>query len=81
MATGTTLLERLPTELLSQIITSYLKENGSITVITQVCRRLRHVAFGMQSIWTTIRILTTDTFFKLQPESQYGYKDVRNFLH
>jgi hypothetical protein len=54
------LLERLPTEVLSEIIDLYIFDTGDIAGITHICSRIRQVAFGMTTIWNDILILTID---------------------
>jgi hypothetical protein len=76
-AAGTSLLERLPTELLSLIVTIFLEDDDNIIAITQVSRRFRQVAFGMSSIWRAIRLLTENPIFY---EPSYKYEEVRD-LH
>jgi hypothetical protein len=54
------LLERLPTEVLSEIIDLYIFDTGDIAGITHICNRIRQVAFGMITIWNDILILTIE---------------------
>jgi hypothetical protein len=61
---------RLPTEILSEIVDHSLNLGIDITTITQICTRVRNAAFGMTTIWRSI---------KLQPDSwhyrpRYGYR-------
>jgi hypothetical protein len=73
-AAGASSLERLPTELLSQIVTIFVEESNDIITITQISRRLRQVVFGTSSIWRAISLLTTS----YDDRPQYIYEDVRN---
>jgi hypothetical protein len=68
-------LERLPAELLCHIATIYLSQNHDITIITQICHRIRHVVFGISSIWSAIKLLTTDNNYS---GPTYAYEDVRD---
>jgi hypothetical protein len=70
-------LNHLPTEVLSEIVAIYLDVDNKIIVITQICRRLRQVVFGMGSIWRTIRLISTE--YSVRP--QYRYKDVRALIY
>jgi hypothetical protein len=52
-------LERLPTELLYDIVEIYLcfDQERSITTITQICHRIRQVVLGMADVWRNITLL------------------------
>jgi hypothetical protein len=74
---ASTSLDRLPTEVLSEIVAIYLDVDNKIIVITQICRRIRQVVFGLGSIWRTIRLISTE--YSVGP--QYRYKDVRALIY
>jgi hypothetical protein len=76
MAVVTPPLERLPAEVVCQVVAIYLRQNESITIITQICRNLRLATFEMSFIWRTIRLLTTE----YPGGSQYRYADVRTLV-
>jgi hypothetical protein len=71
-ATRTPPFERLPVEILREVLKLCLNDRQKITTIMQICRRLRHVALGMPAIWCNIRLVERD--FGAGP--QYGYDDV-----
>jgi hypothetical protein len=73
----TPFVERLPTEILYQIVSIYLSQTENIITITRICRRIRQVVFSITSIWRVITILAAD-FLPFRPERpDYQYKDVR----
>jgi hypothetical protein len=74
---GNSPLERLPTEVLSEIVNMYLFDDGEITTITHICNRIRQVVFGMASLWRGILILTVEDE-SIGPE--FWYEDVRIFI-
>jgi hypothetical protein len=66
------LFERLPTEVLSEIIDMYLFETGNIATITHICSRIRQVTFGMAIVWNNIVLLTAEEPFG----AEYWYEEV-----
>jgi hypothetical protein len=64
-------LTHMPTEILCEIVEAYLFDDGDITVIIQICRRIRQVAFNMSNIWNSILLFSTPYY---QPLS---YRAVR----
>jgi hypothetical protein len=54
------LLGRLPAETLGEIVKIYLENEGNITHITQICRRIRQIVFGMTTIWGNLRLLSVN---------------------
>jgi hypothetical protein len=64
-------LHRMPTEILCEIIKAYLFDDGDITVIIQICRRIRQVVFNMSNVWNHILLFSTPYY---QPLS---YRAVR----
>ncbi|PVF90897.1 hypothetical protein CPB86DRAFT_659800, partial [Serendipita vermifera] len=47
-------LRRLPTEILTNIVDLALKDGSSVTVLTQVCSRLRYIVLGTPRFWSSI---------------------------
>ncbi|PVG01767.1 hypothetical protein CPB86DRAFT_57804 [Serendipita vermifera] len=68
---GPSSLERLPAEILSEVVKTYLANNGDITAITQICRHLRQVVLGTTSIWNHLAILPEVDGYG--PEYRYEY--------
>jgi hypothetical protein len=56
---GTSPLQRLPTELLCEIVRIYLclDPHAGIVAITQVSRRIRQAVLGMAAVWKKITLL------------------------
>jgi hypothetical protein len=70
----TSSLERLPVEILSEIVEIYLSYYyPKITTIMHICRRLRHVTLELPTIWCNLRILSPFNHWGLS----YGYEFVR----
>jgi hypothetical protein len=68
------LLERLPTEILIDIIERHCSSAGKLTTITQICSRFRQIAFGMTSLWNNICLLSEGSNFQ-----EYYYEYVRDY--
>ncbi|PVG01764.1 hypothetical protein CPB86DRAFT_812054 [Serendipita vermifera] len=71
---GNSSLERLPTELLYEIAELYLSfpRDSSIMIVTQVCRRLRQVVFGISSVWRSITLQSRCQPFAIRYGYHYG---------
>jgi hypothetical protein len=54
-------LRRLPTEILSEIITIYVEDGEDILDVAGICSRLREVVLGMTAIWSDIKLRSFDT--------------------
>jgi hypothetical protein len=67
-------LRRLPTEILSEIISLCIQEGVDITVMAGICTRLREVALGMSGLWSTIQLRAPrkGQFMKSRLYHQYG---------
>jgi hypothetical protein len=66
-------LRRLPTEILSEIISICIEEGVDILTMCGVCSRLRGVALGMAGIWSVITLRPTNSADKYRfIGRQYG---------
>jgi hypothetical protein len=54
-------LRRLPTEILSEIVTICLDDGRDILTVAGICGRLREVALGMTAIWSEITLCSIGT--------------------
>jgi hypothetical protein len=52
---------RLPTEILSEIISISIEDGADILVMAGICSRLREVVLGMAEIWGTIKLHSIDS--------------------
>jgi hypothetical protein len=71
-ATRISPFERLPVEILSEIVEICVSYYEEITTIMHICCRLRHVTLGLPSIWCSIEILSPDNRWG----PSYGYSSV-----
>jgi hypothetical protein len=65
-------LNRIPTEILCEIVYAYLLNEGDITSITHINSHLRQVVFQMPRVWSSILLLPARN-----QKTQYVYRDVR----
>jgi predicted RNase H-like nuclease (RuvC/YqgF family) len=68
-------LRRLPTEILSEIISISFKNDVDITVMAGICSRLREVVLGTPGFWTDVFLCRFNNKYAF-----YGSSDVSCWL-
>jgi hypothetical protein len=73
-------LKRLPVELIGAIIETCIRDEISITTLSQICGSVRDIVVGMPSVWSHIRIVPRyRPFFRYERRQWVGTVFLLNY--